>query len=177
MEGIFLQPPHFQLPHFQLQDRLHSLMSSDAIWHYRIWPTLAQVIIYCLFSAKPLPETMLSTGPFEINLIEICIQIWKFSLKKMQYKILSATWRPFCSGLNVFKLQLPNTGNYDTEATTLNSLSKEDFCTYDSIPRLSGQLCNLQSGPLVYTFRLSQHDKVRKCKHGHAFHGKNITSK
>ena len=40
-------------------------------------------------------------GPLGTNFSEILIEIDTFSLKKMRLKMSSATWRPFCLGLNV----------------------------------------------------------------------------
>ena len=44
--------------------------------------------------------------PLGTNFSEILIAIEIFSFKKMHLKISSANWRPFCLGLNVFRLQL-----------------------------------------------------------------------
>ena len=40
-------------------------------------------------------------GPLGTNFSEILIEILRFSFKKMCFKVPSATWRPFCLGLNV----------------------------------------------------------------------------
>ena len=47
---------------------------------------------------------LLSNGPLGRNFSEILIKIHIFSSKKMHLKMLSAKWRPFCLGLNVFIL-------------------------------------------------------------------------
>ena len=44
---------------------------------------------------------ILLIGPLGTNFSEILIGIQTFSFKKMHLKMLSATWRPFCPGLNV----------------------------------------------------------------------------
>ena len=44
---------------------------------------------------------ILLIGPWETNFSEILIGIPTFSFKKMRLKVSSATWRPFCLGLNV----------------------------------------------------------------------------
>ena len=41
--------------------------------------------------------------PLGTNFSEILIEIYTFSFKKMQLKILSGKWRPFCLGLNELK--------------------------------------------------------------------------
>ena len=43
---------------------------------------------------------ILLIGPLGANFSEILIKILTFSLKKMQFKVSSAKWRPFCIGLN-----------------------------------------------------------------------------
>ena len=47
---------------------------------------------------------ILLIGPVGTNFSEILIEIYTFSFKKMHLKILSAKWRPFCLGLNVFTI-------------------------------------------------------------------------
>ena len=47
---------------------------------------------------------ILLIGPWGTNFSEILIGIQTFSLQKMQLKMASAKWRPFCLGLNVLKL-------------------------------------------------------------------------
>ena len=44
---------------------------------------------------------ILLIGPLGTNLSEILSEIHTFSLKKMNFKMSSAKWRPFCLGLNV----------------------------------------------------------------------------
>ena len=44
---------------------------------------------------------MLLIGPVGTNFSEILIKIYAFSYKKMQLKMSSGNWRPFCLGLNV----------------------------------------------------------------------------
>ena len=44
---------------------------------------------------------ILLIGPLETNFNEILIELHTFSFKKMQLKMSSAKWRPFCLGLNV----------------------------------------------------------------------------
>ena len=45
-------------------------------------------------------------GPLVTNLSENLIKILTFSFMKMQLKVLSAKWHPFCLGLNVLKYLL-----------------------------------------------------------------------
>ena len=47
---------------------------------------------------------ILLIGPLETNFIEILIGIQTFSFKKMHLKMSSATWHPFCLGLNVLNM-------------------------------------------------------------------------
>ena len=44
---------------------------------------------------------MLLIGPLGTDFSEILNQIYAFSFKKMDSKMSSAKWRPFCFGLNV----------------------------------------------------------------------------
>ena len=44
---------------------------------------------------------MLLIGPFGTNFSEILMEIYIFSFKKMDLKMSSDIWRPFCLGLNV----------------------------------------------------------------------------
>ena len=60
-----------------------------------------------LDGANPLSEPMLEYWPLGTNFSEILIEIHSFSLKKMQLKMPSGKWRPFCVGLEV----LNNWGN------------------------------------------------------------------
>ena len=58
----------------------------------------------CLFCPKPLFEPMLaywSIGPLGTNFSKILIEVQIFSFKKMNLKMSSVKWRPFCPGLNV----------------------------------------------------------------------------
>ena len=48
---------------------------------------------------------ILLIGPLGTNFNEILIGIQTFSFKKMQLKMSSAKWRPFCLGLNVLNLR------------------------------------------------------------------------
>ena len=47
-------------------------------------------------------DGILLIGPLGTNFSEILIEIYRFSFKKMQLKMSSGKWRPFCLGLNVF---------------------------------------------------------------------------
>ena len=51
---------------------------------------------------------LLLIGPLGTNFSEILIEIQTFSFKKMDLKMSSAKWRPFCLGLNVLKLNHVN---------------------------------------------------------------------
>ena len=44
-------------------------------------------------------------GTLETNFNEILIEIHKFSVKKIHFKMLSGKWRPFCLSLNMLRLQ------------------------------------------------------------------------
>ena len=44
---------------------------------------------------------MLFIGPIGTNFSEILIKIYTFSFRKMQLKMSSGKWHPFCLGLNV----------------------------------------------------------------------------
>ena len=44
---------------------------------------------------------ILLIGPLGTNFSEILIEIYTFSFTKMDFKMSSAKWRPFCLGLNV----------------------------------------------------------------------------
>ena len=58
-------------------------------WHKAIiWPNAGILLI----------------GSLGTNFSEILIKIHTFSFKKMQLKMSSGKWRPFCLGLNVLKL-------------------------------------------------------------------------
>ena len=46
---------------------------------------------------------ILLIGPLAINVSEILIEIHTFSFRKMDFKMLSAKWRPFCLGVNVLR--------------------------------------------------------------------------
>ena len=48
---------------------------------------------------------ILLIGPLGTNLSEIQIKILTFSFKKMRLNMSSATWRPFCLGLNELNLE------------------------------------------------------------------------
>ena len=47
---------------------------------------------------------ILSIGPLGTNFSEMLIEIHTFSFKKIQFKMSSEKWRPFCVGLNVLTL-------------------------------------------------------------------------
>ena len=49
---------------------------------------------------------MLLIWPLGTNFIEILIRIQTFSFKKMHLKMASATWRPFCLGLNELNITI-----------------------------------------------------------------------
>ena len=49
-------------------------------------------------------DGILSIGPLATNFNEIVIEINTFSFKKIHFKMLSGKWRPFCLGLNVFRV-------------------------------------------------------------------------
>ena len=49
---------------------------------------------------------ILSIGLFGTNLSEILLGVQTFSFKKMELKMSSGKWRPFCLGLNVLRFCL-----------------------------------------------------------------------
>ena len=49
---------------------------------------------------------MLLIGTLVINFNEILMEIHIFSFRKINFKMLSGKWRPFCLGLNVLNLPL-----------------------------------------------------------------------
>ena len=53
-----------------------------------------------LDGTKPLSDAGMLIGPLGTNFNDISIGIQTFSFKKMQLKMSSAKWRPFCLGLN-----------------------------------------------------------------------------
>ena len=59
-------------------------------------PSQRQVIIWT-------NAGILLNGPLGTNISEILIETLTFSFKKMHLNVLSAKWRPFLFGLNVFK--------------------------------------------------------------------------
>ena len=59
-----------------------------------LWPGRRQAIIW-------INAGILLIGPLRTNLSEIDIEILTFSFKKMDLKMSSGKWRPFCPGLNV----------------------------------------------------------------------------
>ena len=48
-----------------------------------------------------------SIGHMGTNFSEIVIEIQTFSFKKIHLKMLSGKWRPFCLGLNVLRMWIP----------------------------------------------------------------------
>ena len=62
--------------------------------------SFVQVMACHLIGAKPLPEPMptLSIGPLGTNFSEIQIKMQNFPFRKMNLKLLSGKWQPFCPG-------------------------------------------------------------------------------
>ena len=60
----------------------------------------------------------LSIGPLGINFIEILTKIQNFSFKKMQMKISSAKWRPFCPGGDELVMRKPQQNRVHTICDT-----------------------------------------------------------
>ena len=52
-------------------------------------------------------DGILLIWPLGTNFNEILIEIHSFSFKKMDFKMSSGKWRPFCLGLNVLRLFYP----------------------------------------------------------------------
>ena len=65
---------------------------------------------------------ILLIGPLGTNFSEMLIEIHTFSFKKINLKMLSGKWRPFCLGLNVLK----KAGEVSHNIKQLNSLKPSD---------------------------------------------------
>ena len=78
--------------------------------------------------------------PWGTNFSEILIKILIFSFEKMHLKVSSAKRRPFCLGLNVLKVNLPNF-----------VLLFRDFMAASRLKSLVGNLQNLSAESLVGT--------------------------
>ena len=57
-------------------------------------------------------DGILLIGPLGTNFSEIVIGIQTFSFKKINLKMSSAKWRPFCLGLNVLNTTMSRRGQY-----------------------------------------------------------------
>ena len=103
IDGSFIKMMAF---HFIVS--LHSLRPSDAYYiHQHNLPSLVQIMACRLFGDKPLSEPML---PFYQSDTREHISVklhlkFRFLIKKMHLKMLTAKWRPFYIGLNVLKFQ------------------------------------------------------------------------
>ena len=64
---------------------------------------LIQATASCLTDNKPLPKLMwtLAIEPSVTKFSDIWITILIFSMRKMDFELLSTKWKPFCSGMNV----------------------------------------------------------------------------
>ena len=84
---------------------VNSLRPSDAYMCQWTRPSLIQIMACRLTGAKPLSEPMMGyclLDPWgRTNFSEILIGIQTFSLKKIQLKMSSGKWWPFCLGLDV----------------------------------------------------------------------------
>ena len=82
----------------------NSSRPNEAIWHHASRSTSVQVMACDLFSAKPLPETMLTYGWIRTylgaNFIDIALKIQIFSFNKINLKMF-AKCGPFSSSLNM----------------------------------------------------------------------------
>ena len=65
-----------------------------------------------LAGAKPLSEAMLEYCWLDPSLSEILLEIYTFSFMKMQLKLSSVKWRPFCLGPNLLKREDPGPLKY-----------------------------------------------------------------
>ena len=65
---------------------------------------------------------ILLIGPLGTNFSEMLIEIHTFSFKKINLKMSSGKWRPFCLGLNVLK----KAGEVSHNIKPLNSLKPSD---------------------------------------------------
>ena len=67
-------------------------------------PLLIQMMACRLFACQAIIWTnagLLSIGHLETSTYEISVEMKTFSLKKINFKILSAKWQPSCHSLNV----------------------------------------------------------------------------
>ena len=77
-----------------------SLRPSDAIWHHRTWSKLVQIMPIQHQAITWNNFDYLSVAPSWINFSKIW-QIKISSFKKINFKVLSATWQPCYSDLSV----------------------------------------------------------------------------
>ena len=80
-------------------------ISVSNIWRYEFSSTLIQVMVW----RQTITWTnvdVLSNRSIKTHCSEISIKIQKFSMKKIIFKMSSATFRPFCSALIVFVVTL-----------------------------------------------------------------------
>ena len=91
-------------------------------------PTQGQAIIWT-------NAGILLAWPLRTKLNEISIKIWTFSFKKMNFKMSSAKWRPFCLGLSVIML----VSKKRRLMWLSRSLLAAHNCTLTILPSLTGR--------------------------------------
>ena len=95
--GILSKPSQLLLTHWGRVTHICvselSIISSDN----RLSPGRRQAIIWT-------NDRILLIGPSGTHFSEILFGIQTFSFKKIQLKVSSAKWRPFCLGLNVLRI-------------------------------------------------------------------------
>ena len=82
---------------------IYSLSPSVVLWHHKTCLTMIQVL---MAPSHPLKKNadILSIRLLQTYFNENSTQIVTISFKKMQLKMPSAEWRPFCSGVNVLNV-------------------------------------------------------------------------
>ena len=81
----------------------NSLTQSDTFMCQSTWTLFLKNMVCCLFKAKPLHEPKLAhwLDPWEPNIIRF--KSMRFSFKKLNMKMSSVKWQPFCHSLKVFR--------------------------------------------------------------------------
>ena len=85
---------------------VNSLRPSDAYMHHQTQPSLLQIMVCRLFSAKPIFEPMFTYcqwDPKEQNSVKLWSKFEHFLSRKYVWKCCLQIWRPFCLSLSVLK--------------------------------------------------------------------------
>ena len=70
-------------------------------------------------------DGILLIWPIRTNFSELLIEIKTFSFEKMELKMSSGKWRPFCLGLNELRVTLYATNIYTAQPPTHSNISPE----------------------------------------------------